>query len=46
MIDWNKLFFNAIVEKQVDILNDTLFNFFRTLLEVRSLQLMTEIHHG
>ena len=26
MIDWNKLFSNAIVEKQVNILNDTLFN--------------------
>ena len=28
MIDWNKLFFNANVEKQVNILNDTLFNTF------------------
>ena len=28
MIDWNKLFYNANVEKQVNILNDTLFNIF------------------
>ena len=28
MIDWNKLFSNANVEKQVNILNDTLFNIF------------------
>ena len=28
MIDWNKLFSNANVEKQVIILNDTLFNIF------------------
>ena len=28
MIDWNKLFSNASVEKQVNILNDTLFNIF------------------
>ena len=28
MIDWNKLFSNANIEKQVNILNDTLFNIF------------------
>ena len=28
MIDWNKLFYNANVEKQVNILNDKLFNIF------------------
>ena len=28
MIDWNKLFSNTNVEKQVNILNDTLFNIF------------------
>ena len=28
MIDWNKLFSNANVEKQVNILNETLFNIF------------------
>ena len=28
MSDWNKLLSNAIVEKQVNILNDTLFNIF------------------
>ena len=28
MIDWNKLFYNANVEKQINILNDTLFNIF------------------
>ena len=28
MIDWNKLFSNANVEKQVNILNDTPFNIF------------------
>ena len=28
MIDWNKLFSNANAEKQVNILNDTLFNIF------------------
>ena len=28
MIDWNKLFSNPNVEKQVNILNDTLFNTF------------------
>ena len=28
MIDWNKLFSNANLEKQVNILNDTLFNIF------------------
>ena len=28
MTDWNKLFSNANVEKQVNILNDTLFNIF------------------
>ena len=28
MIDWNKLFSNANVEKQVNILNDSLFNIF------------------
>ena len=46
MIDWNKLFSNANVEKQVNILNDTLFNIFQTLLNVKSLQLMSRIHHG
>ena len=28
MIDWNKLFSNANVEKQVNILKETLFNIF------------------
>ena len=28
MNEWNKLFSNANVEKQVNILNDTLFNIF------------------
>ena len=28
MIDWIKLFSNTNVEKQVNILNDTLFNIF------------------
>ena len=28
MIDWNKLFSNSNVEKQLNILNDVLFNFF------------------
>ena len=28
MIDWNKLFSNANVDKQVNILNDTLFNIY------------------
>ena len=28
MIDWNKLFSNANVEKLVNILNDALFNIF------------------
>ena len=28
MIDWNKLFSNTNIEKQVNILNDTLFNIF------------------
>ena len=28
MIDWNKLFSNSNVEKQVNILNDTLFSIF------------------
>ena len=28
MIDWNKLFYNAKVEKQANILHDTLFNIF------------------
>ena len=28
MVDWNKLISNANVEKQVNTLNDTLFNFF------------------
>ena len=45
-IDWNRLFSNANVEKQVNIMNETLFNIFHTLLEVKSLQLMAKIHHG
>ena len=45
-IDWNKLFSNANVEKQVNIMNETLFNIFHTLLEVKSLQLTAKIHHG
>ena len=28
MIDWNKLFSNANVDKQVNILNDTLLNIY------------------
>ena len=45
-VDWNRLFSNANVEKQVNIMNETLFNIFHTLLEVKSLQLMAKIHHG
>ena len=30
MIDWNKLFSNANVERQVNVLNDTLTNFVRS----------------
>ena len=33
MIDWNKLFSNANVEKQVNILNDTLFNIISNFVE-------------
>ena len=43
MIDWNKLFSNLYVEKQVNILNHILLNIFSNL--VQSLPLMTEIHH-
>ena len=32
MIDWNKVFSNANVEKQVHILNGTLFNIFLNFL--------------
>ena len=50
IIDWNKYFSNVNVEKQVNILNDTLFNsiFFQTLLEVKLLQLLklSKIHLG
>ena len=32
MIDWNKSFSNANVEKQVNILNNTLFNIFSNFI--------------
>ena len=37
MINWNKLFSNANVEEQINILIDTLFNVFSNFVEVKSL---------
>ena len=35
MINWNKLFSNANVEKQVNILNHTLFNIFSNFVRIK-----------
>ena len=35
MNEWNKLFSNANVEKQVNILNDTLFNIFANFVRTK-----------
>ena len=37
MTDWNKLFSNANVERQVNILNDTLFNIFSNFVQSKVL---------
>ena len=37
MIDWNKLFSNTNVEKQVNILNDTLFNIFSNFVRSKAI---------
>ena len=37
MIDWNKLFSNANIEKQVNILNDTLFNIFSNFVRSKAI---------
>ena len=35
MIDWNKMFSNANTEKQVNVLNDTLFNIFSVFVRIK-----------
>ena len=37
MIDWIKLFSNTNVEKQVNILNDTLFNIFSNFVKSKAI---------
>ena len=37
MIDWNKLFSNSNVEKQINILNDVLFNIFSNFVRSKAI---------